>query len=206
MSNPLVPKIIRSANAPWSRASIAASIGATCLPLLAMGVTAKPAWDWKRMDQQVQALRERVALADSQSFRHDAQSSREFLAATNAVRQELLALLPTEFDRIELFSLVRQYSSEADIALQTLQLGKDAALGLGQEGLDVARLELELRGTGQLASIETLLSYLDEAGLPVDVDQLTVARRADGSYDLVLHLGLFHWTTAQPTTEQLDQP
>jgi hypothetical protein len=206
MSNSQQPGIFKSAPAPWPRTSITAALGAALLPLLAMGVVARPAWQWQRTDLQLRDLRERVALADNQAFRHDPKASRALLAATGEVRRELLALLPARFDRVELFSLLRRFAGEAGIGLQTLQLGKDSPLGLGQSGLDVARLELELRGSGVLGTVGALIACLDEAGLPADVDQLTVALRADGSYDLALQLGLFHWIPAQPSAEGTDQP
>jgi hypothetical protein len=128
------------------------------------------------------------------------------LEAASLLQREFLALLPVGFDRVDLFSQVREFASRAGISLQTLQLGSDKALRLGQDGLDVARLELQLRGSGPLDSIGRLLEQLEAAQLPAGLDQLTLAARTDGGFDILLEIGLFHWTSASAAPQDAQQP
>jgi hypothetical protein len=180
--------------------------GASLLPILGLGVCLRPAWQWQNTHRELLSLRGRVAQADGRAFRHDAQQCQLMLEAAGLLQREFLVLLPVSFDRVELFSEVRQFAKGAGISLQTLQLGSDKALGLGQVGLDVARLELLLRGSGPLGSIGELLERLEAEQMPAGIDQLTLTARADGTFDIVLEIGLYHWTRASAAPQDAQQP
>lgn len=206
MSAHASPLALRAARQPWPRRTLLTLIGASLMPLLGLGVCLRPAWQWQSTERDLEALRERVANADGRAFRHDTQQCRVMLEAASLLQREFLALLPTSFDRVDLFSQVREFASRAGVTLQTLQLGVDKPLGLGRDGLDVARLDLQLRGSGPLASVGELFDQLDAALLPAGLEQLTLAARADGGFDIVLEIGLFHWTSASPAPTEPQQP
>jgi hypothetical protein len=206
MSSEKTTAPLRAARPSWPRRSLAVLIGASLLPILGLGVCLRPAWQWQSTERELETLRNRVAHADGRAFRHDTQQCQVMLEAASLLQREFLALLPVGFDRVDLFSQVREFASRAGISLQTLQLGSDKALRLGQDGLDVARLELQLRGSGPLDSIGRLLEQLEAAQLPAGLDQLTLAARTDGGFDILLEIGLFHWTSASAAPQDAQQP
>lgn len=206
MSVQPVTAALRSARPSLPGRSVALLTGASLLPLLGLGVCLRPVWQWQSAQSNLQALRDRVASADGSVFRHDTEQCRVLLEAASLLQREFLALLPVGFNRVDLFSKVREFASLSGIALQTLQLGADKPLGLGGGGLDVARLGLQMRGSGPLDSVRRLLEQLDAARLPTGIDQVTLAVRSDGAFDIVLELGLFHWASASTAPADPQQP